>query len=506
MGAHLAKKLERKEDDLEAVRKRVSQRAGTTSVTGRYHKLPKRITDKYDVQGDKLGSGYNGDVITARHLINGKLYAVKAFKLHGVSWEKREELRDETEIFLGLDHPHVVRLTDVYESEDRLDLVMECMEGGELYERVIERRKFSEVDAAIATKQMLLAVNYLHHHGVVHRDLKLENFLYEKKETNHLKLIDFGFSKLWEPSTKMKLSCGTLAYVAPEVLSKSYTSKCDLWSLGVITFILLVGYMPFSGSEQKQMSLIRSGEYTMKKQPWSKVSATGHDFVRKLLVVDVEARFSAAQALEHPWIASEASEAVVDDSITESLINFAQASKFRRACMSVMAWSLTTEERAQVRDAFMELDSSQTGAIKLADFKKVLETRCSDKQSAAIFGALDVSHDDEIHYSEFLAAMMSSRFQLHDNLLKATFRRFDADSSGYITADNLRTVLGEGVSDADVNLIVAQLDTSKDGLISYEEFIAYLKNSPEDDHHIEIASKVLDQQKANRDGRDLIYL
>jgi len=154
----------------------------------------------------------------------------------------------------------------------------------------------------------------------------------------------------------------------------------------------------------------------------------------------------------------------------------------------------------------MELDSSQTGAIKLADFKKVLETRCSDKQSAAIFGALDVSHDDEIHYSEFLAAMMSSRFQLHDNLLKATFRRFDADSSGYITADNLRTVLGEGVSDADVNLIVAQLDTSKDGLISYEEFIAYLKNSPEDDHHIEIASKVLDQQKANRDGRDLIYL
>merc|ERR1719444_653260 len=93
---------------------------------------------------------------------------------------------------------------------------------------------------------MLLAVNYIHSHGVVHRDIKLENFLYETKEGDHLKLIDFGFSKIWSPNTKMRASCGTLAYVAPEVLSQNYTSKCDLWSLGFIAFILLFGYMPFT--------------------------------------------------------------------------------------------------------------------------------------------------------------------------------------------------------------------------------------------------------------------
>merc|ERR1719183_2388648 len=119
------------------------------------------------------------------------------------------------------------------------------MNGGELFQRVQERRKFNETDAADASSQMLLAINYVHSHGMVHRDLKLENFLYESAKSDHLKLIDFGFSKVWEPNTKMALSCGTLSYVAPEVLAKDYTSQCDMWSFGVIVFILLVGYMPF---------------------------------------------------------------------------------------------------------------------------------------------------------------------------------------------------------------------------------------------------------------------
>merc|ERR1712110_1227643 len=151
---------------------------------------------------------------------------------------------------------------------------MECMEGGELFERVIEKKKFTESDAANAVHQMLLALNYIHQKNIVHRDLKLENFLYEKKGGDHLKLIDFGFSHVWEPNTKMATSCGTLAYMAPEVLTKSYTSQCDLWSLGVITFILLAGYMPFSGSESYQVSCIKAGKYTWRKDQWKNVSET----------------------------------------------------------------------------------------------------------------------------------------------------------------------------------------------------------------------------------------
>merc|ERR1712048_298793 len=183
------------------------------------------------------------------------------------------------------DHPHVARLVDVYESSDRLSLVMECMEGGELFDRVSERKVFSETDASHATWQMLLAVNYIHSKNVVHRDLKLENFLYESKNTDHLKLIDFGFSKIWEKNTKMELSCGTLSYVAPEVLKKSYTSQCDMWSLGVIVFILLVGYMPFSGDDEVQFAHIKAGRYKKKPERWNSISEVAKDFTFKLLLV-----------------------------------------------------------------------------------------------------------------------------------------------------------------------------------------------------------------------------
>eukprot|EP00929_Paragymnodinium_shiwhaense_P012914 TRINITY_DN120796_c0_g1_i1.p1 TRINITY_DN120796_c0_g1~~TRINITY_DN120796_c0_g1_i1.p1 ORF type:complete len:563 (-),score=150.17 TRINITY_DN120796_c0_g1_i1:273-1961(-) len=485
-----------------------AEEVGRIAAVGRYHRLPKRLEDDYDIPKAKaLGSGYNGAVLLATSKTSPtQKYAVKAFKLSGVTPEKKEELVTEAKIFLGMDHPHIARLVDVYESDDRLSLVMECMEGGELFDRVVKLKTFSQKDAVEATYQMLLAVNYIHGCGVVHRDLKLENFLYERKDGDHLKLIDFGFSKIWDKNTKMELSCGTLSYVAPEVLQKRYTSQCDLWSLGVIVFILLVGYMPFHGaSEVEQVQKIKHGKYTIKKEKWDKVSEEAKNFMSKLLVVDPEVRMTAEQALQHEWILSRKdpmrrsnpSFGQVDKEIVDSLCTFAKKSMFRRKCMQMMAWSLTNEERAEVRGAFLQMDVSQSGKVSLQALKEILQERYHVEEDTAIevFNAMDFNGDEEINYSEFLAAMMSSRLRLHDELLKATFRRFDNQNSGFIARQHLEEVLGEPV-DAQ---IFEEIDTNKDGKIQIEEFIAYLHREEASSKHREAAHTLIDKTLENEE-------
>jgi len=483
-----------------------ASRVGRVSVQSRYHRLPKRIEDDYNVKDKVLGSGYNGVVRLAIDKVAEKEqhYAVKAFKLSNITADKRQQLDSEVAVFLGMDHPHVARLFDVYETDEYLHLVMECLEGGELFDRVTERKRYSEQDAAEAARQMLLALNYLHSHGIVHRDLKLENFLYDFKHGDHLKLIDFGFSKVWDPNIKMHVSCGTLSYVAPEVLDKSYTKQCDLWSLGVIAFILLAGYMPFSGSEQVQKAKISAGEYTLKKERWSTVSEEALGFVQALLQVNPDKRLTAEQALEHPWIRQRHAQVQmdIDSSIVEGLRQFGQASKFRRCCMEMMAWSLSNEERAKVREYFVSMDKNKQGTITLLELKQVMMDKfhISDAETKQVFEALDTNQDDTIHYSDFLAAMLNTRIAMHDDLLRSAFRRFDTDSSGFITVDNLRQVLGDTFEGEQVETLLSEADMLKDNRISYAEFVAYLRGTPLAVHEV-AADKIIESELARKQQR-----
>jgi len=498
-----------KEDHLGKVVDRASSRLGKFAVTGRFHRAPRVISDDYNLGKDVLGSGYNGSVYKATAKEGGLAYAVKDFKLSGIKPDKMTELEGECEIFLSMDHPHVARLVDVYQSSEKLSLVMECMQGGELFDRVIARKKYNEKDAADAAYQMLLSLNYIHGHGIVHRDIKLENFLYESKDTDHLKLIDFGFSKiLTDPSIKMKMSCGTLSYVAPEVLRKDYTNKCDMWSLGVVVFIIVAGYMPFSGDDKKQMGAIQRGAFTV-KDSFKNSPPRANDFIRKLITVDPAQRLSAEQALHHEFITKRSDLAIaaastqVDDSVANSLLEFAQASKFRRACLSAMAWSLTNDERMKLRDDFLAIDKTQSGTITLPEFKAVVEERfhLDDLQVKKVFDSLDTSCTEEIHYTEFLAAMVSSRVHLHDDLLKATFRRFDVGHTGYIDASDLKMVLGETFEGTEVAALLDEADVDHDGKVSWQEFVEFAKG---DDAHetkaTEVGHKMIDKEREKADA------
>jgi len=483
---------------------KVEKKSGRIAVSGRYHRPPKVMSQDYSVLDTTLGSGLNGEVKMAvqKDKPAGQKYAMKAFKFANIGDDKKSLLESEVEVFLCMDHPHVTRLYDVYEEDGFLYLIMECMEGGELFDRVIELKKFQEKNAAEAVYQMLLAVNYIHSHGIVHRDLKLENFLYDRKGSNHLKLIDFGFSKMWDPNVKMQASCGTLSYVAPEVLQKSYTSKCDLWSLGVITFIVLAGYMPFSGTDAQQTRNIAAGNFKMKPERWDKVSAEGREFTLGLMQRDPAKRLSAEQALAHTWIKDrDHTKYEIDHGVADALRAFGQTTKFRRCCMEMMAWSLSNEERAQVRQAFIAMDENKKGTITLLELKNVLQDKfhVPNDEVQSIFQALDQNHDDEIHYSDFLAAMVGARINMHEDHLKSAFRKFDVDNSGYITKENLREVLGETYEGETVDSLLAEADLLQDGRISYQEFVSYLTGQALEGH-ADAAAKIVDKELKKSGG------
>lgn len=470
-----------KKASLQDFERQLESDLGKISLVGRYHRAPRQLQDDYKVSNVVLGKGYSGEVVMAKQDGPRELnVAVKVLKTDHIAASQLEQLKAEVENFLRMDHPHITRLYDVYESKDSLALVMECMDGGELFDRVSEKKRFTEEEASGALWQMLLALNYIHSHGIVHRDIKLENFLYDSPGSKTLKLIDFGFSKMVDQRETMNASLGTIAYVAPEVIKHSYTSQCDLWSLGVIGFILLSGYMPFGGTHQNQVRSILSGQFKLKPERWTNVSEDAKGFVQQLLEVDPQKRLTAQAALQHPWITRyNQHDPRIDAGVVKALQQFGHTNKFYRCCMELMAWSLSNEQRAKVREHFLSLDLSSQGTITLSELRHAMDTLgiYDESEVQNVFEALDSNQDHEIHYNDFLAAMVSTKIDLDDKLMEDTFRKFDRRRHGSFSSEDLRQILGDTFEGDKVEAVVAEAGFNDQDGISYPLFVSYLRRT-----------------------------
>lgn len=521
--------------------KSLSSNAAVTAARYHYSQGGRKLADDYKVDGTVLGQGLCGDVVLVLGKIDNRRYAMKTIRKTQVASSKLQQLTAEVEIYLTLDHPNIARLHDVYETEADICLLTECCEGGELYFRLQKRGVYTDSDAAEAARQMLRAVGYLHSHRVVHRDLKLENFLYESEDAaSQLKLIDFGFAKVWDPSTLMMASCGSIAYVSPDVLcGKGYTNKCDLWSIGVIVWMLLSGYPPFHGDEKLMMSKIKAGQADWShKSRWKPVSDNAIDFLKKLLCKDPEQRMSAQDALRHPWLANRVNEGnpvTLSRDALRSLQRYADASKVRRALLQLLAQELGSDETKELREIFLAIDKTNEGTICLRDLKDAIRSSggrsptsrrkkplevpvnskllqvpgmpantagpsspCGSVYSASSVGSpttpartlrrapsgvldelfcmLDANGDERIYYSDFLAAMMQARSRLREEAVRATFHRLDADGSGTINVQDFRAVLGETFEGVDVEELVKEVDPVRCGEISFEAFVRVLED------------------------------
>ncbi|XP_043830904.1 calcium/calmodulin-dependent protein kinase type IV [Dromiciops gliroides] len=294
------------------------------------------LDDFFEVETE-LGRGATSIVYKCIQKGTQKPYALKVLK----KTVDKKIIRTEIGVLLRLSHPNIIKLKEIFETQAEISLVLELVTGGELFDRIVEKGYYSERDAAQAVKQILEAVAYLHENGIVHRDLKPENLLYATPEPDApLKIADFGLSKIVEDQVTMKTVCGTPGYCAPEILRGcAYGPEVDMWSLGVITYILLCGFEPFydERGDQYMFKRILNCHYRFVSPWWDDVSLNAKDLVRKLIVLDPKKRLTTFQALQHPWVTGKAANFVHMDTAQKKLQEFNARRKLKAAVKAVVA-------------------------------------------------------------------------------------------------------------------------------------------------------------------------
>lgn len=325
--------------------------------------------------------------------------------------------------------------------------------------------------------------------GVMHRDLKPENFLLlSKDEDSPLKATDFGLSMFFKPGDVFKDLVGSAYYVAPEVLRRNYGAEADIWSAGVILYILLSGVPPFWGeNEQRIFDAILRGHIDFTSDPWPSISSSAKDLVKRMLRADPKERLSAVQVLGHAWMREDgdASDKPIDIAVLSRMKQFRAMNKLKKVALKVIAENLSEEEIVGLKEIFKSMDTDNSGTITYEELKAGLPklgTKLSESEVKQLMEAADVDGNGTIDYHEFISATMHmNRVDREDHLYKA-FEYFDKDKSGYITMEELEHALKNyNMGDQKtIREIIAEVDTDNDGRINYDEFVTMMRKGNPD--------------------------
>ncbi|OMO87356.1 hypothetical protein CCACVL1_09112 [Corchorus capsularis] len=410
------------------------------------------ITTFYDLDKE-LGRGQFGITYLCTEKATGKHYACKSISRRKLKTDRDiDDVRREIAILQHMTgQPNIVEFKGAFEDKDNLHLVMELCSGGELFDRIIAKGSYSERQAASIGRQIVNVVHACHFMGVMHRDLKPENFLLvSKDEDSPIKATDFGLSVFIEEGRLYRDLVGSAYYVAPEVLHKKYGKEIDVWSAGVILYILLSGVPPFWGETEQEI-------------------------------------FKAVLE-EHPWMkeGADVSDKPIDSAVLSRLKQFRVMNKLKKLALKVIAESLSSEEEIKgLKQMFNNIDTDGSGTITLEELRAGLArlgSKLTESEIKQLMDAADVDKSGTIDYIEFITATMHRhRLEIEDNIAKA-FQYFDQDGSGFITRDELRQAMTEyGMGDeATIDEIIEDVDTDKDGRINYDEFVAMMKRGTQD--------------------------
>ncbi|CAH9070263.1 unnamed protein product [Cuscuta europaea] len=435
--------------------------------------------------GKKLGQGQFGTTHLCTEKATGTPYACKSIpKKKLFCKEDYEDVWREIQIMHHLsEHPNVVRIKGTYEDALYVHIVMELCSGGELFDRIVEKGHYSEKEAAKLLRTIVGVVEACHSLGVMHRDLKPENFLcLSTDEDSILKAIDFGLSVFYRPGEIFSDVVGSPYYVAPEVLRKYYGPEADVWSAGIMLYILLSGVPPFwAETDAGIFRQILQEKLDLESDPWPVVSDSAKDLIRKMLDRNPNTRLTAHEVLCHPWIVDDkvAPDKPLGSAVLSRLKQFSAMNKLKKMALRVIAERLSEEEIGGLKELFKMIDTDNSGTITFEELKEGLRRVGSELVESEIkdlMDAADIDNSGAIDYGEFLAATVHlNKLEREENLVSA-FCFFDKDGSGYITIDELQVACREfGLSELNLDDMIKEIDQDNDGQIDYGEFAAMMK-------------------------------
>lgn len=414
---------------------------------------------KYNIT-KTLGGGGQATVYEVQNKKTGRLYACKY-----LSKNKKSNLKKyikEIKILSNADHPNIIKLYEVIETKNSLYLILEECKGGELFDHITSYKKrkgrmYSEEEAANIMIQLLSAINYCHNNGICHRDLKPENLIYLNEgdeDNNQIKIIDFGLSEIFKEGQIMHEKYGTSYYVSPEILRGCYTKKCDIWSAGVILYILLSGTPPFNGENDSEIyNKIKKMKFDFPDSKWYNISPEAKDLIRQMLSIEAF-RPNVKQVLNHPWFKKFTKKNEIsfineindlDDSNLKEFKNFSPLKKMGLIFIAGRV-DENDEDIQKIQKFFQMFDSDNDGQINFEEFKIGInklkgEKDISEEEVKEIFEGIDMNKNGKIDYTEFLAANLKSEKYLQKNCLKEAFHFLEDKESKKINLKKLLEVL-----------------------------------------------------------------
>ena len=434
-----------------------------------------------------LGEGTYGIVKKVRHKISKVIRAMKIIDKTKISYGGENSIINEINILKSLDHPNIMKVYEYFKKDNYLYIISELLSGGELLDKINDNGYLSEEVSSFIMTQVFSAVDFCHQKGILHRDLKPENILIEseaeaKKEFFTIKIIDFGTSgKLKEDEDELfKFSIGTPLYVAPEILgNEKYDTKCDMWSCGVIMYMMLSGKAPFNGENEEEIyQSIKKGKYDFDSEKWDEISNDAKDLIKHLLTFDTNKRFSAKQCLNHPWIIKHRRNKKINKvKLTEVVNNFKNYSahlKMQQLTLAYIVHNLIPKKDCEfLRELFFIFDESGNGRLTKEELIKglnyILPLKEAENEVNRLMNIIDVDQSGFIEYEEFLRAGLNKEKILTKENLETAFNLYDINHRRKINVEEIGKILGNNKKHI-CQEILNEADVDKDGEINFGDF------------------------------------